>query len=63
MTIKIARDTGDAYEKELPQLNDYTIGIGEKDVPLRLGTLPMTVRRQTSIFTQALAGLADIGAR
>lgn len=63
VTIKFARDTGDAYEKELPQLNDYTIGIGEKDVTLRLGTLPMTVRRQTSIFTQALAGLADIGTR
>lgn len=50
VALKFPRDTGDAYQKELPALEDYVIGKGDTSMSLTIGTLPMTYERPYSIF-------------
>lgn len=55
--LKFARDTGDAYQKELPVLDNYIIGYGEKSVTFTLGTLPMTAEKPYSLLSDLAEAL------
>jgi hypothetical protein len=50
VSLKFAHDTSDGYAKEIPAIDNYTIGFGENEVSLQLGTLPMTAERPNVVL-------------